>query len=411
MVIVVLLVISALVSGSETAFFSLSPSDMGEAKKLRKPSDNIILKLLERQERLFSAMVIARCLIDISIVILCIRFFDTIARPGGSGWRLVVEAAVIVLLLLLFGAVIPKIFSARAPLRFVRRMARPLLGLERIMAPFSCLLVRSSDAINERLARRKTPGISIDELSDAIEITQDNSEQQKQMLSGIVSFVNTEVAEIMKLRPDVVALDITADFAAVKKTILDSGFSRIPVFEENIDTVKGVLYVKDMTPFIGRADDFAWQAYIRKPYFVPEHKKINDLLEEFQAHKVHIAIVVDEYGATQGLVSLEDILEEIVGEISDESDPEQPTFYKKIDDHTYIFEGKTHIADFLEAVGAGENYFEEEGADVETLAGLLLELRHDFLRKGDSVRSHGMKFTVTALDGRRIDKVRVEIEE
>ena len=226
------------------------------------------------------------------------------------------------------------------------------------------------------------------------------------MLSEIVNFASTEVEQIMKSRVDITALDIEDDFAQVRRTVMESGFSRIPVYEQSVDNIKGVLYVKDLLPYINEKDDFRWQSLMRKPYFVPEHKKINDLLEEFQSHKVHIAIVVDEYGSTQGLVSLEDILEEIVGEISDESDVDS-SFYTKLGDGEFIFDGKTHLGDLEKVTGLDEGTFDDVRGEAETVAGLMLELRRNFLKKGESVTAHSVKFTAEELDGRRIDKIKV----
>ncbi|MCC8036465.1 MAG: gliding motility-associated protein GldE [Rikenellaceae bacterium] len=410
LVIVALLVVSALISGSETAFFSLSPADVNSARERKSPPDKALIKLLGTQDYLLATILIANNLVNICIVIISNNFIDKVVSFGSTGWEFAGKVVVVTFVLLLFGEIIPKIFSAYYPLRFARFISVPLLGLKHFLKPVSYLLIKSGGAFNERLSGKKTQ-ISIDELSDAIEITRNHTDEEKQMLTGIVSFVNTEVAEIMKPRMDMVAIDKASGFEAVKRVILDSGFSRIPVYEENIDTIVGILYVKDMISYISEPDAFPWQEHLRKPYFVPEHKKINDLMEEFQSGKVHMAIVVDEYGATQGLVSLEDILEEIVGEISDESDAEEPTFYKKIDDNNYIFDGKTHISDLEEVLGLGEDYFDEMSADIETVAGLVLELKHDFLQKGDSVTFQSMRFTVTSLDGRRIDKVKVTLIE
>lgn len=407
-VIVGLLVFSALISGSETAFFSLSPADVNSARERKSRADNALLKLLGSQDYLLATVLILNNLINIGIVILSNNFIDSIVGFGSTGWEFAIKVIVVTFVLLLFGEIIPKIFATYYPLRFSRFVSVPLLGLKHLMKPFAYLLVKSGGAFNDRLPGRRTQ-LSMDELSDAIEITENHTEEEKQMLSGIVSFVNTEVADIMKLRMDMVALDIEDDFQTVKKVIIESGFSRIPVYQDNIDTIVGILYVKDMISFIGEPEGFRWQEYLRKPYFVPEHKKINDLMEEFQSGKVHIAIVVDEYGATQGLVSLEDIMEEIVGEISDESDAEEPTYYKKLDDNNYLFDGKTHLSDFEEVLGLDEDYFDAVSTDIETLAGLVLELKHDFLQKGDSVTYQPLRFTVTALDGRRIDKVKVTV--
>ena len=265
---------------------------------------------------------------------------------GATGLEFAVKMVVVTFLLLLFGEIMPKIFATYNSLRVIGLMAVPLRFLCALFRPVSYLLIRSGSLINRRMAQKKV-NISMDELSNAIEMTSDQTVEEKKILSGIVEFVNTEVGEIMRSRVEVVALDETEDFARVKEVIMQSGYSRIPVYEENLDNVRGILYVKDVLPYISAADDFGWTNLCRKPYFVPEHKKINSLLEEFQTQKIHIAIVVDEYGSTLGLISLEDILEEIVGEITDESDIEQQ-FYTKVAPNTYIFDGKTHWNDLLE---------------------------------------------------------------
>ena len=407
-IVAVLLLCSALMSGSETALFSLSPANITSIKKRNSRSDQAIPKLLSTQDYLLATILITDNLVNISTVIISNSIIDKLVLFHSIGWEFFLKTVIVTFVLLLFGEITPKIYSAYNPLRFARMIAPPLLVLKSIFKPFSSLLVRSSSKLNERVARKKA-NISIDELSNAMEITKDHTEEERQMLSGIVSFVNTDVGEIMKLRMDIEALDIEEDFSAVKRMIISSGFSRIPVYSENIDNIKGVLYVKDMVPHISEGDDFAWQQHLRNAYFVPEHKKINDLLEEFQTNKVHLAIVVDEYGATQGLVTLEDILEEVVGEIIDDSDIEPPTFYEKIDDNTYIFEGKTHLLDLEKVLEVDEDYFKDISAGSETIAGLMLELKRDFIKKGESVTAKGMTFLVLSLDGRRIDKVKISI--
>jgi gliding motility-associated protein GldE len=402
---VVLLMFSALMSGSETSLFSLTPTQIDRLRRRNHAADQAIFKLLEQPERLLATVLIGNNLVNIAIVVVANDAIDLFVRFNSAGWEFAVKTVVVAFVLLLFGEIMPKIYAAYNPVKFARLASPVVMALRRVFAPLAWLLMRSSS----RFARRGKANISIDELSDAMEVTQNQTEEERQMLSGIVNFVGTEAGEIMKLRMDVVALDMKEGFDAVKQTIIGSGFSRLPVYEENIDNIRGVLYVKDMVPFIGEGDDFGWQEHLRKAYFVPEHKKINDLLGEFQTNHVHMAIVVDEYGGTQGLVSLEDILEEIVGEITDESDREQPTFYERLNENTYIFEGKTHLGDLEEVLGLEGDYFGQAGAECETVAGLVLELRRDFLRKGESVAARGITFTVTALDGRRIDKVKVVV--
>lgn len=408
LVIIVLLFISAMVSGSETAFFSLSPANIDTIKESKYKSDSAILKLMGNQEYLLATILIVNNLVNISIVILSNNLIDSIITFSTAGWEFVTKTVVVTFILLLFGEIMPKIYSAYNPMKFARFISIPVLGFRHLMQPFSWLLVKSGTVVNERIGRKKS-AISLGELSDAIEITKDHSEEERQMLSGIVSFGNREVTEIMNLRIDIVSIEIGSNFGEVKEMILKSGFSRIPVYSESIDNIEGILYVKDLTPFINQSDNFEWQSLLRSAYFVPEHKKISDLMEEFQTDKVHIAIVVDEYGSTQGLVSLEDILEEIVGEISDESDKEEERAYIKIDSLNYIFEGKIHISDFEKIVGVEDDTFGDLSGGSETLAGLLLELKNDFLKLGESVKARGIRFTVEAIEGRRIDKVRVRI--
>lgn len=409
-ILVVLLFFSAIVSGSETAFFSLSPSNVNSIKTHKTRTNNAIIKLLSMQDYLLATVLIANNLVNICIVILSNSIINKLVTFGGAPiWAFVVKVVAVTFLLLLFGEIMPKIFAAYNSLRFARFVSVPLLALKSVFKPFSYIVIHSSNRISETVAKKRD-NISIDQLSNAIEITANQSDEEKQMLSGIVSFVNTEVEQIMKPRIDIISLCLSDDFEHVKQVIIDSGFSRIPVNDEDIDDIRGILYVKDLLPYIVDDKGFEWQKLLRKAYFVPEHKKINDLLEEFQTNKVHMAIVVDEYGSTQGLVSLEDILEEIVGEITDESDLPEQTSYTKIDDNNYIFDGKTHLADFEKVIGVEDDYFSDQRGDAETVAGLMLEVKRDFLRKGDSVTARDVKLTVELLDVRRIDKVRVCIK-
>lgn len=404
--VVLLLLCSALVSGSEAAFFSLSPRNIAHLKSMPDRSGRAILRLLGMPDYLLASILIANNLVNICIVILSNGLIDSLIDFGGAtGVEFLVKMVIVTFLLLLFGEIMPKIFASYNPLRMARITAVPLSALGRLFRPLSWLLIRSGSYINESVAKKKV-NISIDELSNAIEMTSDQSAEEKQMLSGIVDFVHTEVVEIMKPRIDVVALDLRDGFDRVREVIIASGFSRIPVYEESLDNVKGVLYVKDLLPYVSHDDAFEWRNLIRKPYFVPEHKKINELLEEFQTHKIHVAIVVDEYGSTLGLVSLEDILEEIVGEISDESDVEQ-SFYSKLAPNVYLFDGKTHLNDFLKVLGLDDDYLDEVKGEAETVAGLMLEIRKDFLRQGERLSYRDLKLKVEAVAGRRIDKIKV----
>lgn len=399
-----LLLVSALVSGSETAFFSLSGNDVRKIRRHDTPVCRRMLNLLGKADLLLATILVVNNLVNIGIVILSSEIIDslfTFAR-----FEFLFKTVIVTFLLLLFGEILPKVAAQTIPLRFAGFAARPLLVLRWIFYPLSYVLVRTGNRISERAAHHQE--ISIGELADAIDMTRTASKEEHGMLSGIVSFVNTEVQEIMKPRVDITALDATDDYETVKKTIIESGFSRIPVYEEDIDNIRGTLYVKDLLPYINNGSDFTWQQLVRKPYFVPEHKKINDLLADFQNQKIHMAIVVDEYGSTQGLVSLEDIVEEVVGEISDESDKDE-VFYTRLDKDTYLFDGKTHIGDFERIVEIAEGTFADVKGRAETLAGLMLELKCDFLKKGDTVTAHDVRFTVEEIEGHRIDKIKVRL--
>lgn len=400
-----LLTVSALVSGSETAFFSLSHNDVQQLRQRHAPASEAVLRLLSDVDLLLATILVVNNLVNICIVILTANIID--ATFTFLRFEFLFKTVLVTFLLLLFGEILPKVLAQTMHVRFACLVARPLSLLRWIFYPLSYVLVRTSSRISEKASHRSE--ISLDELADAVDIAQNTSHEEHEMLSGIVNFVNTEVGEIMKPRMDIASVALTDDYAQVKKTIIDSGFSRIPVYEEDIDHIRGILYVKDLLPHINRGRDFDWRQLIRKPYFVPEYKKINDLLGEFQSNKVHMAIVVDEYGSTLGLVSLEDIIEEVVGEISDESDADE-SFYTQLDERTYLFDGKTHIGDFERVLELDEETFSDVRGGAETLAGLILELKRDFPKKGDAFTSHGIRLTVQSLDAHRIDKIKVRID-
>lgn len=399
-----LLMVSALVSGAETSFFSLSHNDVRRIRERRSASSEGVFKLLGNVELLLATILVVNNLVNICIVILTSNVID--ATFTFLRFEFLFKSVLVTFLLLLFGEILPKVFAQTVPVRFACFAARPLLVLRWIFYPLSYILVRTSSRISEKAAHRSE--LSLDELADAVDMTQSSSPEEHEMLSGIVNFANTEVQEIMKPRVDITAIEITEGYEHVKRVIIESGFSRIPVYEDEVDNIRGTLYVKDLLPYINHGDDFAWQRLIRKAYFVPEHKKINDLLAEFQNNKVHMAIVVDEYGSTLGLVSLEDIIEEIVGEISDESDTVE-SFYTRLDAKNYLFDGKTHIGDFERVLELEEDLFSDVKGEAETLAGLMLELRRDFPRKGDSFTTHDIRFTVQEVEGHRIDKILVTL--
>ena len=399
----VLLLVSAMVSASEVAFFSLSHNDIRELKESKSFAAEAVLKLLGDIDILLATILIINNLVNIGIVILSADILSDIFTF--LRFEFLVKSILLTFLLLLFGEILPKIFAQGSYRRVALFLGQPLTVLRWIFYPFSYVLVYISQWISRKMSANED-NISIEELADAVDMTDASSSGERKMLSGIIQFVNTEVEEIMHSRVDITSVDITANFEEVKKVIIESGYSRIPVCDDDPDNIKGTIYVKDLLPHIKEGADFGWQRLMRKAYFVPMHKKINDLLEEFRAHKVHMAIVVDEYGATQGLLSLEDILEEVVGEISDESDTDE-SFYKRLNDRTYLFDGKTHIVDFERAMNLDEDTFSDIQGRAETLAGLMLELNRNFLKKGDKLTAHGMTFTIEALDGRRIDKIKV----
>ena len=402
----ILLLMSALVSGSEVAFFSLTPRELQQMRAKPDARDSAILSLLDDVDSLLATILVANNLVNICIVILTSNIIDTLYVFNNATFEFILKSVLVTFLLLLFGEILPKVFSQSVPLRFARLVVYPIKIIRFITYPLAYMLVRTGGRLS-RLASRNTE-ISIEELADAVDLARGSSPQEHQMLSGIVNFVNTEVEEIMRPRIDITAVDLKWSYEQVKSVIIESGYSRIPVYDEDLDNIKGALYVKDLLPHINCGDEFGWQQLLRKIYFVPKHKKIDDLLRDFQENKTHVAIVVDEYGATQGLVSLEDILEEVVGEISDESD-EDESFYERLDASTYIFDGKTHIVDFERVMKCDEDIFADVQGRAETLAGLMLELRRDLLKMGDTVEAHDMRFTVQKMDGRRVDKIKVVV--
>ena len=399
-----LLCVSAFVSGSETAFFSLSHRDLQDLEKRDAETANRVVSLLSNVDLLLATILVVNNLVNISITILTASIIDSLFTF--YRFDFLFKTVLVTFLLLLFGEVLPKVFAQTLPARFASFAARPIQLLQSLFRPLSMILVRTGNRISERAPLRRE--ISLDELADAVDMTQTESDEERVMLSGIVNFVNTEAAAIMKPRVDITAVELTDEYETVKRTIIESGFSRIPVYDEDIDNIRGTLYVKDLVPHLNRGNEFGWQQLIRKPYFIPEHKKINDLLEDFQSNKVHMAIVVDEYGSTLGLVSLEDIIEEIIGEISDESDADEK-LYTVLSPGTYLFEGKTHIVDFERILELDEDTFSDVRGEAETLAGLMLELKRDFPRKGDTFTAHQLRFTVSAMENHRIDKIKVEV--
>ena len=402
----VLLLMSAMASGSEVAFFSLSRSDMQEIESKNDSRSQRVLELLENRDRLLATILVVNNMVNICLVIITTQLIEHIFTFTGV-WEFVFNTIVITFLLLLFGEIMPKVLSQTKPVPMSRALSLPLKVAGWLVYPLSFILIRTSSRVS-RFATRNTE-ISIEELADAVDIAETGSEEEQKMLSGIVAIGQTEVVEIMHSRVDIIGLEYEAGYDEVRKIIVETGYSRIPIYGDDLDDVRGILYVKDLLPYIGRDNTFEWQTLLRKPYFVPEHMMIDDLLKEFQSKKIHIAIVVDEYGATQGLVSLEDILEQVVGDITDESDDDENKLYEKIGEHTYIFDAKIHIGEFVRAIGFEDDAFADVEGHAETLAGLMMELKRDLPRRGDELESHGVKFFIATMDGRRVDKIKVEV--
>ena len=404
---IVLLILSAMASGSEVAFFSLTRSDIDELESRSAIGAKRVLELLSNRDRLLATILVANNMVNICLVIVVTQLVSEIFIFSGV-WEFVFNTVVITFLLLLFGEIMPKVFSQTNPVKMSILLSSPLKVLRWLLYPLAFILIRTSSRVS-RLATRNTE-ISIEELADAVDLTETGSEEEQKMLSGIVAFGQTEVVEIMHSRVDITGLEFDATYDEVRKVIVETGYSRIPVYGDDLDDVRGVLYVKDLLPYIGESSDFEWQKLLRKPYFVHEHMMIDDLLKKFQKKKIHIAIVVDEYGATQGLISLEDILEEVVGEITDESDDDEELLYEKIGERTYIFDAKIHIGEFVRAIGYEEDAFADVEGHAETLAGLMMELKRDLPRRGDELQSHGVKFFIATMEGRRVDKIKVEVD-
>ncbi|MFW5644982.1 MAG: gliding motility-associated protein GldE [Bacteroidota bacterium] len=407
--VLILLIGSALVSGSETAFFSIAPNQLGELKEMNTRGSGQTLKLLAKPEKLLATILISNIFLTIAIIIIStyitLNTFDLRENPVTL---MLIHVLVITFLLLIFGEIIPKLYANQNALRFSVFMSYPIYFLNKIFSPVSFLLLKSSNLVNRKLASGK-PDITMVDLSDALDLTTDFVQEDKNLLKGIVKFSHIEVNEIMKPRMDVVAIDLDTRMSEMVKIINESEFSRIPVYSETFDNIRGILYVKDLLPYIDEEENFNWHFLIRPSYYVPGSKKINVLLQEFREKKIHMAIVVDEYGGTEGIVTLEDILEEIVGEITDESD-EIESFYTKIDERNYVFDAKTLLNDFYKTVNIEEDIFEKIRGDADTLAGLVLELVGDLPSPNDIIKVDPFTFTIVSVDNRRIKKIKVSID-
>ena len=409
-ILISLLIFSALISGAEVAFFGLSVSDVNEIDEKKTTRSSIIVKLLERPKKLLATILIANNAINIGVVLLFSIIGDTLFASIELEWlRFVLEVVVATFLILMFGEILPKVYANRNRIAFAHLMAYPLKALDFLFSPLSLPMRSGTLFLYNKLGKQKS-NLSIDHLSQALELTNegDTTKEEQKILQGIVSFGNTDTKEVMRPRIDIFGLSETMKFPEVMAEIKKQGYSRIPVFSENMDNVLGVLYVKDLLPYIDRKT-FNWMTLIREPYFVPENKKLDDLLLEFQEKKNHLAVVVDEYGGTSGIVTLEDIIEEIVGDITDEFDDEDLIF-SKLDEFNYVFDGKTTLRDFYRVAKVeDEEEFEDNKGESETIAGFVLEIAGSFPKRGDKVVFKNYRFLVESLDKKRLKQIKVTL--
>lgn len=408
--IALLLFCSAMISAAEVALFSLSQNDLTKLASENQRKVNLISKLLQKPKKLLATLLLANNFVNIGVVIIFSFVGNSVFADIESPIvKFVVEVILITFLILLFGEVLPKVYASRNNIKFSKFIVGPLFFLDQLLSPISLPMRAVSVFLHDKLGRQKS-NISVDQLSQALEMTStdDTTFDEQKILEGIVSFGNTDTKQVMSPRIDIFALEIGESFADVYTKIVDKGYSRIPIFKESIDHIEGILFVKDLIPHIHKKE-FDWNPLMREPFFVPENKKLDDLLKDFQRMKSHLAIVVDEYGGTSGLVSLEDVIEEIVGDISDEFDDENINF-SQIDDKNYLFEGKINLKDFYRIVDVDEDAFEENKGEAETLAGFILEVLGNFPKKGQKILFSSVHFTIEAVDKKRIKQLKVTLE-
>ena len=407
----ILLVFSGYASGSEIAFFSLSPNDLNELDEDKNERDRQISALRDDSERTLATILITNNLVNVTIIMLCNYFFAHVVDFGTAYWlQFVMITVLLTFVLLLFGEIMPKVYAAQHVLAFCRFSAPGITSLRKVFYPLSSILLRSG-LLAEKVVQKENHVLSVDDLEQALELTDENDlKEEKNMLEGIVRFGDETAKEVMTSRQDVVDLDFRTSYQDVLKCIIENNYSRIPVYQGSIDNIRGILYIKDLIPHLSKPANFRWQSLIRPPYFVPETKKIDDLLRDFQENKVHIAIVVDEFGGSSGSITLEDILEDIVGEINDEYDEEEKT-YTRINANTYVFEGKTLLSDFFKILDIDDETFEEVEGDADSLAGLLLEIKGDFPVLHEKIDFKNFTFEVVELDNYRISKIKLVIHD
>lgn len=400
------LCISAFVSGSEIAFFSLEPQQIEEIEE--RNDGPTIMSIIQQPEKLLATILIANNLVNVGIVVLCNFALGPIFTGLSPIWSFVVQTVILTFLLLLFGEILPKLVANAGNMRWVLATYPAVKVLMNLFHPLSAILVKSSGIV-KKVVTKKQHDVTTDELSKALEITEVSTTDEKQMLEGILRFGDTTAAEVMTPRVDMTDIEIGADFSEVMRIVLESGYSRLPVYNRTQDDIQGILYSRDLLPYIGKAsDEFQWQKLLRKPYFVPESRMIDDLLEDFRRRRIHMAIVIDEFGGTQGIVTLEDVLEEIVGDINDEYDEDEST-YKRLADNTFIFEGRTLLTDFFRVTGLNEDEYEAVTEDCETLAGMLLAIRGDFPKEKEPLVYGRCRFLVLDIANHRITSVRVKV--
>ena len=399
-----------MISGSEVALFSLNQTDLDDLSKKNSSTAKVISELLAKPKKLLATILVANNFINIGIVILFSYSLNSVFSVIESTLlKFIVEVVLVTFLLLLFGEVLPKVYASRNNVKFACFIAYPISILDKVLSPVSIPLRSITNFIQEKLGKQKT-NFSVDQLSQALELTSsdDTSQEEQKLLEGIVSFGNTDTKQVMSPRIDLFALDIEETFAEIFPKIVEKGYSRIPVYRDNIDHIEGVLFIKDLIPHINKKE-FDWKTLLREPFFVPENKKLDDLLKDFQGMKSHLAIVVDEYGGTSGIVSLEDVIEEIVGDISDEFDDENINF-SQIDDRNYLFEGKINLKDFYRIIDVDEDLFEIRKGEAETLAGFILEILGNFPKKGQKIQFENCLFTIEVVDKKRVKQIKVTID-
>ena len=405
-----LLFVSGFASGSEIAFFSLSPSDLNELDEEKNEDDLHIKQLREDSERTLATILIANNLVNVSIIMLFGYFFEQTVKFHAWWLEFLCITVLLTFLLLLFGEIMPKVYAGQQPLRFCRGAVNGILFCRKLFYPFASIVV-SSGRLADKVVQKENHMLSVDDLEQALELTdKEDIKDEQRILEGIVRFGDETAKEIMTSRQDVVDLDFKSTYQEVLQCIVENNYSRIPVYQDNSDNIRGILYIKDLLPHLSKGPAFRWQSLIRPPYFVPETKKIDDLLREFQENKVHIAIVVDEFGGTSGIVTLEDVLEEIVGEINDEYDEDEKS-YQRINSNTYLFEGKTLLADFYKILNLDDETFEEIEGDADTLAGLLLEIKGEFPKLHEKIEYLNFTFEIQEMEERRISKVKVVVHQ